>query len=113
MRELTMYCSARDQDVHVILTDELAHDGQAPVLDNEVVCLEIGEKCSGRMCPICAVSAEAMDARLAKSGLRPEVYRKVVGHCEGCDRDTELMLSSGGYFTCGECGTTRRWSLAH
>lgn len=111
MRELTMYCSARDQDVHVILTDEMAHDGQAPVVDTEVICLEIGEKCTGRMCPICAMSAEAMDARLAKSGLLPEVRRKVVGHCSECEQDTELLLSSGGYFTCTVCGSIRKWAL--
>ena len=41
MREITMYCSARDQDVRVVLTDEPVHDAQAPVLDAELICLEI------------------------------------------------------------------------
>jgi hypothetical protein len=111
MRELIMYCSARDQDVRVMLTDEPVHDSQAPVLDTEIICLEIGESCTGGMCPICAQSADAMDARLAKSGLRPEVRRKIATHCLGCERDTEHVVSSGGYVSCLECGTTHRWSV--
>ncbi|HEU4721571.1 MAG TPA: hypothetical protein VFS59_09440, partial [Gemmatimonadaceae bacterium] len=38
-----------------------------------------------------------MDARLAKSGLRPEVRRKIASVCEGCGRETQLVVSSGGY----------------
>jgi hypothetical protein len=111
MREITMFCSARDSDVRVLLTDEPAHDGHASLLDSEIICLEIGEKCTGSMCPVCAMPPAAVDARLAKSGYRPEVRRKVIGHCSGCDRDTELLLSCGGYFSCTECGTTAKWSL--
>ncbi|HEX2778202.1 MAG TPA: hypothetical protein VHM30_01810 [Gemmatimonadaceae bacterium] len=110
MRELTMYCAARDQDVHVVLTDEPVEEGQATVMDTEVICLEIGEHCTGSLCPVCAVSQEAMDARLAKSGLRPEIRRKLLGHCEGCGRETELVVSSGGYLSCTECGTTWKWT---
>lgn len=109
MRELTMYCSARDQDVRVILTDEPAHESQAPVLDSEIICLEIGEACTGSLCPVCAMAPEAVDAKAAKLGLRSEVRRKLHAHCGGCDRETELVMSSGGYVSCTECGTTRRW----
>lgn len=111
MREISMYCSARDQEVRVILTDEPITDGQAPVMDTEVICLEIGERCTGSLCPVCAVAPDAVDARLAKSGLRPEIRRKLTGHCEGCDRDTELLVSSGGYVSCTECATTWRWRV--
>ena len=52
------------------------------MLDAEFICLEIGEHCTGHLCPVCAVPPAAVDARLAKSGLRPEVRRKLVGHCE-------------------------------
>ena len=110
MREITMYCSARDQNVRVVVTDEPVHDTQASVLDSELICLEVGDHCTGNLCPVCAIPLEAVDARLAKSGLRPEVRRKVAGYCEACDRDTELVVSSGGYVTCIECGTTRRWT---
>ena len=111
MRELTMYCSARDTTVHVVLTDEPITDGQATVTDTELICLEIGEGCTGAMCPVCAVSRDAMDARLAKSGLRSEVRRKVASTCDGCGRETELVVSSGGYVSCTECGSTWRWRV--
>jgi hypothetical protein len=110
MREITMYCSARDSDVRVLLTDEPTHEGQASLQDSEVICLEIGEKCTG-VCPVCSMSPEAVDALLAKSGYRPEIRRKVVGHCWGCDHETELLLSRGGYYSCTECGTTAKWSI--
>lgn len=109
MREITMFCSARDSEVRVLLTDEPSHDGHASLLDSEIVCLEIGEKCTGSMCPVCAMPPEAVDARLAK--YRPEVRRKVRGHCSSCDRETELVLSRGGYSSCTECGTTAKWSI--
>lgn len=111
MRELTMYCAARDSNVHVVLTDEPITDGQATVTDTELICLEIGDGCTGAMCPVCAVSRDAMDARLAKSGLRPEVRRKVASICDGCGRETELVVSSGGYVSCTECGSTWRWQV--
>jgi len=113
MREITMYCSARDQDVRVVVTDEPVHDAQASVVDSELICLEIGDHCSGHLCPVCAMPSEAVDVRLAKSGLRPEIRRRLQGYCDGCERDTELLISSGGYVTCTECGTTRRWTATH
>ena len=111
MREMTMFCSARDQDVRIIVTDEPVHQGQAPLLDPEMICLEVGERCTGRLCPVCAIAGDAMDARLAKSGLRPDTHRKVRGHCDACESDTELVLSFGGYLSCTECGATRRWRM--
>jgi hypothetical protein len=111
MRELTMYCPARDMNVHVVLTDEPITDGQATVADTELICLEIGEGCTGGMCPVCAISADAMEVRLAKSGLRPDVRRKVASTCDGCGRETELLVSSGGYVSCTECGATWRWRV--
>jgi hypothetical protein len=55
---------------------------------------------------------QAVDARVAKLGLRAEVHKKIVAHCDGCDRETELVMSSGGYVSCTECGLTRQWQLA-
>ena len=113
MREITMYCSGCDRNVRAVLTDESREDGQAEVFDTEVICLEIGEQCTGGTCPVGAVSAEAMDARLAKSGLRPEIRRRLVGRCDGCDRETEQVLSLGGYLSCSECGTTQRATVIY
>ena len=111
MKEMSIYCGARDQDVRIVLTDDPVHDAQATVFDSEIICLEIGDKCTGGMCPLCALPVEAMDVRLAKSGLRPELRRKFMAHCDDCDRDTEHLLSSGGYVTCTECNATARWFL--
>ena len=112
MREITMYCSARDQEVRVVLTNEEDHDQQAPILDSEIICLEIGEACTGSMCPVCAMPVDAVDARAVHYGIHPEQHRKVKAHCEACDRDTDLVISRGGYATCSECGTVRRWRVA-
>jgi hypothetical protein len=108
MREITIHCSARDQDVRVLVTDEpVVYDGQASILDSELLCLEIGERCTGATCMLGAESPTAMDARLAKCGLGPSGRASLMGHCDACDRATELVLSVGGYATCAECGTTR------
>ena len=76
--------------------DGSSNDAQATVFDTEVICLEIGDTCSGGACPVGAMSVDAMDARLAKSGLSPSVRRTVLAPCGGCDRTTELVVSSGG-----------------
>lgn len=111
MREITLYCSGRDQNVRAVVTDEPRTDGQAAVFDTEIICLECGRSCTGGACPVGAMSTEAMDARLAKSGLRPDSHRTLLGHCEACERDTELVVSLGGYVSCTECGTTRKGTV--
>lgn len=108
MREITLYCSGRDQNVRAVLTDEPREDGPAAVFDTEVICLEIDASCTGSACPVSAISTDAMDARLARSGLRPELHCRLTATCPGCDRDTEHVLSKGSYLHCTECGTTRR-----
>ena len=108
MQEITLYCSGRDQNVRAVVTDEPRADGQAAVFDTEIICLECGRSCSGGACPVGAMSAEAMDARLAKSGLRPDNHCSFLGRCEACERDTEQVVSMGGYLSCTECGTTRK-----
>ena len=45
------YCSARDQNVRVAMTEEPTHDGQANLHDVEVICLDYGEHCTGDFCP--------------------------------------------------------------
>lgn len=64
MKTLNAYCSACDQYVRLVLTDEPAQYGPSPVHDGEVVCLEIGEHCTGGSCPIGAVSASDLPAHL-------------------------------------------------
>lgn len=53
----------------------------------------------------------AVDALAVRHGLLPEAHRKVRARCDGCERETELVISRGGYVTCSECGTVRRWTV--
>jgi hypothetical protein len=50
MATKTIYCSACDREVLVRLTDDGKLEG--------AVCMDIGESCTGTLCPICAVSPE-------------------------------------------------------
>jgi hypothetical protein len=67
MKALNAYCSACDQYVRLILTDEPAQLGRSPIHDGEVVCLEIGRHCTGALCPMGAVSSSDMAARLVRN----------------------------------------------
>ena len=109
MKPRKIYCSACDREIDVLFTEE-PHNlgGQAEVADAGVVCLEMGDRCTGGLCPVAAVSPDAMAVRVAKAGVRPEQHYNVRGMCDGCDREVNLMLTRGGYVTCPECGTTRR-----
>lgn len=108
MQTKMVYCSACDHDVPVVVTDQPVQDGQATVFDSELVCLAIGEWCTGTMCPLCALPPSAMAERLVRNGLVAERPRTLRALCSGCDRVTELIATPGGYVTCSECGTTWR-----
>lgn len=106
MKTQIAFCSACDRDVHVLVNDEPLHDAQAPVADAEVVCLEIGERCTGNLCPVGAVSSTAMMVRLVRSGLRSVLQPIVKAECEACGRVTDYVIVSGEYATCADCGST-------
>jgi hypothetical protein len=110
MQSARIYCSARDQDVQVVLTDVPSADGHANLPDVEIICLEIGERCTGSMCPIGAESPEAMAARLARSGLGLRRLPTVRAHCDGCERATDLAVLPRNFVACTECGTTSQWA---
>lgn len=113
MEEIAIKCPRRGREVTLVLTQDAVHDSQAPVLDEELVCLEVGEACGEGPCPICGHPLEVMDAMLVRSGLPlSPAHRRVTGSCEACGRETEQVLSAGGYITCTECGTTRGWAVA-
>jgi len=67
MRALDAYCSARDQYARLILTDEPPQYGRSPIHDGEVICVEIGHHCTGAQCPMGAVSAAELAARLIRN----------------------------------------------
>lgn len=108
MKTINAYCSACDQDVRVVLTDQPAQDDPSPIHDREVVCLEIGEHCSGALCPVGAVPPIVMAARLVRNGLQTEMQPIVKAHCAACDNDTEFVIVSREHAICAECGTTSK-----
>lgn len=103
-----IFCSACSREVSVLFTDVPSVPGHASLADRELVCLEMGERCTTGICPACNVSPEAMAIRVAKSGMRPDQHAVVRAMCDGCMRENDLMLTRGGYVTCPECGATRR-----
>ena len=63
MREMKIFCSARDQEARVVLIDEPIDDAHAEVADLRFACREIGVTCSGNMCPYCAQPIEGIEVR--------------------------------------------------
>jgi hypothetical protein len=106
MKTIDAYCSACDQNVRVVLTDMPVQDGSSPIHDCEVVCLEIGERCSGALCPLGAVPPLVMAARLVRNGLHNEVQPIVKGRCDACEIVGDFVIVSKKYAICAQCGTT-------
>jgi hypothetical protein len=106
MKTVNAYCSACDHSVRLVLTDEPIQDDPSPIHDREVVCLEIGEHCSGALCPVSAVAPIVMAARLVRNGLQTQMQPIVSGHCPACDSQTDFVIVSREYCICSECGTT-------
>lgn len=106
MKTQIAFCSACDRDVHIILPEVPMHDAQAPVGDAEIVCLEVGERCTGALCPVGAVSPTAMMVRRVRSGMHPVLEPVVKVQCPTCLRVTDYAIVSPDYATCIECGST-------
>ena len=108
MKTIDAYCSACDHNVRLVLTDEPVQDDPSPIHDREVVCLEIGEHCSGALCPVGAVPPIVMAARLVRNGLQTEMQPIVKAHCPACDNSTDFVVVGPEYCICSECGTTSK-----
>ena len=108
MKTINAYCGACDQDVRLVLTDEPLQDDPSPVHDCEVVCLEIGEHCTGALCPLGAVPSIVMAARLVRNGLQTEMQPIVSAQCPQCESSADLVIVSRDYCICSQCGTTLR-----
>ena len=106
MKTVNAYCSACDQSVRLVLTDEPIQDDPSPIHDREVVCLEIGEHCSGALCPVSAVPPIVMAARLVRNGLQTRMQPIASGHCPACENQTDFVIVSREYCICSQCGTT-------
>ena len=112
MKNQSAYCSACDRDVQIVITDEPSQDGHANVHDSEIVCLEIGETCSGALGPIGATAPSVMAARLVRNGLQTIVQPAVRAYCANCERATSHVLIEKDTARCTECeGVTPRDDL--
>ena len=108
MKEITAYCSACDQDVRLVLTDQPIEDDPSPIHDREVVCLEIGEHCTGSLCPLGAVPPVVMAARLVRNGLQTTVQPIIKAMCPSCDNVSDFVIVSKDLCICSICGTTTK-----
>lgn len=113
MKSQQVFCSACDREVRVMITDELPNEGQATLHDEELVCLDIGSKCTGSLCPIGATAPDAMVARILRNGLPLAGLRTVRAACPSCGLDTEMVLYREGRATCSTCGSPARWTPGH
>lgn len=113
MKSAQLFCGACDREVRVMITEAPDHEGQAPLHDEEVICLEIGEQCTGALCPLGAVAPDAMVERLMRNGLPTDNLRTVRAECPTCGAETEMVLYGGGRAACSVCGAHARWTAEH
>lgn len=105
------YCSACDRDVRVVFPEGTDFvDGQANIPDPEIICLEIGHRCTGAMCPVAAQPPAVMAVRLIRSGLDAAVPVLVTGRCTSCDQLSKFALIDLRYATCTTCGVTTEYA---
>jgi hypothetical protein len=114
MKVQMAYCSACDRDVQIAFpTEPTVTDGQANIMDTEVLCLEIGRTCTGSLCPIGAQPPAVMAVRLIRSGVKPVMHRLQTALCEACGGIERFALIDATHATCTGCGrTVDRVSLA-
>jgi hypothetical protein len=104
MQTRSVFCSACDRDVKIVLTDEPSQDGHANLHEAEVVCLEIGHHCSGGLCPVGATSPTVMAARLVRNGLQTKMHPVLSRPCPECGVERELIVIDRNHAVCSVCG---------
>ena len=114
MRTKQAYCSARDQEVRVAWPDAPLHPGQAMAAEPaDAVCVDLGERCTGELCPTFRKPRVDMAVRLARAGLdEPGALRRRSAECSGCGRFVELKVVDPGYGWCPECNTVQALAIS-
>lgn len=107
MKPRQVFCSACDRDVRVLMNDSGHDDAQANVHDPEVVCLEIGDWCTGNLCPLGAAEPSAMVSRLIRSGLPLDNLTLGRGFCAACNLESEVAFYGKDLAACVVCGTSQ------
>jgi len=113
MKNHLLFCSACDREVRVLITGTPLYEDQAPLRDEEVVCLEIGGQCTGNLCPLGAAAPNAMVGRLIRNGVPLDSLTTVRAECPACGEETEMVLYGNGRAACTICGTAARWAFDH
>ena len=60
------YCSACDRQVEIVVNPGARTNPVTGEPEDEIVCLELGESCTGSMCPMCDVPTEDMKRNLGR-----------------------------------------------
>jgi hypothetical protein len=102
-----MYCASCRHDVSIARTDAVPEDAQANVPEPDLVCLEIGEWCTGERCPLGAAEPNAMVSRIIRNGLPLDHLTIVRGSCEACGMENEMARYGRNMAACLVCGTSR------
>lgn len=113
MKGHQLFCSACDRQVRVLIAEAPPGEHQATIHDDELICLEIGDHCTGALCPLGAASPNAMVARLIHEGLPTDSLRTVTSTCPACGLDAEFVLYGQGKASCTVCGTSAAWVCEH
>ncbi len=58
------YCSACDRQVEIVVNRGARTNPTTGEPEDEIICLEMGESCTGSMCPMCDVPTEEMTRNL-------------------------------------------------
>ena len=113
MKNVKLICSACDRAVRVVITDAPVYEGQPELPEREVVCLEVGDQCTGDVCPLGSAAPNAMVARIVRNALPTDALHTVQARCPACGADAEMALYGGGRAACTVCGTAARWAVDH
>jgi len=113
MKNAQLFCSACDKQVRVMISEAPPHEHEATIRDDELICLEIGEHCTGGLCPLGAAAPNAMVARIVHEGLSTDGLRTVKATCPSCGMECEFVLYGKGKAACTVCGTAARWECEH
>ena len=109
MKNHQLFCGACDRPVRVLITEAPSIEGRASLQDAELICLEIGAKCTGNMCPLGAAEPDAMVRRIVRNGIPLDTLSTVMAHCPVCDADAEMILYGDDKVGCSVCGSIGRW----
>ncbi len=109
MNSRTVFCPSCGRTVQLEMTAVPLHGGHATLPDSpEAICLEFGDRCAAGACPVLRVRREVAAVRLARSGRRPDRFRRVVAVCQACDRRAEMTVVDADHAVCTLCGVTNR-----